>query len=163
MCGCSKDDDQPTNPVDQLPPETQSGANTFGALLDGEPFIPSGGVNPLDCVYQFVNGNYFFALQGNKRNENNSLILLGLGTNSLEINENITYELRVNAPDNAFATYALGGNFFETNSNQTGQMTITHLDLENQTVSGTFWFDVIDQNGDLKQIREGRFDMQFTQ
>lgn len=53
---CKDDDDTPTNPVDQLPPATQTGENTFGCLLDGEVFIPSGGTNPLDCVYQFVNG-----------------------------------------------------------------------------------------------------------
>ena len=35
--------------------------------------------------------------------------------------------------------------------------------LSKQVVSGTFFFDIIDQNGDLRQIRDGRFDMQFTQ
>lgn len=62
-----------------------------------------------------------------------------------------------------FGGYFFNTGFVYTNDMQTGELTITHLDLENQTVSGTFWFDVIDQNGDLKQIREGRFDMQFTQ
>jgi hypothetical protein len=55
--------------------------------LDGEPFIPGGGTNPLDCVYQFVNGEYYFGLQGNKRNENNNLITIALSTNELEIEE----------------------------------------------------------------------------
>ena len=32
----------------------------------------------------------------------------------------------------------------------------------NYIVSGTFWFDVIDFQGNLHQIREGRFDMQYT-
>lgn len=67
------------------------------------------------------------------------------------------------AVGNATGIFGYNGDLFFTNSNETGQMTITHLDLDNQTVSGTFWFDVIDQNGDLRQIREGRFDMQFTQ
>ena len=128
---------------------TTTGANTFGALLDGEPFLPGGGTNPLDCVYQFVNGGYFFALQGNKRNENNSRVLIGLATNSLEINEN--------------TTYALSGMFSETNEVNTGELTITRLDLNEQIVSGTFFFDIIDQNGELRQIRDGRFDMQYTQ
>lgn len=77
---CCCDDDQPTTPVDQLPPETQSGANTFGALLAGKPFIPSGGINPLDCVYELINGERFFNLQGNKRDDDFNLIRLSLRT-----------------------------------------------------------------------------------
>jgi hypothetical protein len=78
LISCDKDDDAPTNPVDRLPPATQTGANTFGCLLDGETFIPSGGTNPLDCVYQLINGERFFTLQGNKRNENFNRITLSL-------------------------------------------------------------------------------------
>jgi len=40
---CKKN--KPTNPVDQLPPETQTGANTFGCLINGEVFKPGGGHN----------------------------------------------------------------------------------------------------------------------
>ncbi len=79
LTACNNDDDNtPTNPIDQLPPATQTGENTFGALLDGEPFIPSGGTNPLDCVYQLINGERFFNLQGNKRDADFNLIGLSL-------------------------------------------------------------------------------------
>ena len=91
IISCGNDDGQPTNPIDQLPAATQTGANTFGCLLDGEAFIPNGGINPLDCVYQFVNGSYFFSLQGNKRDSQNNLELIGLSTNNLQIFENQTY------------------------------------------------------------------------
>jgi len=66
---CSKDDDIPKSPIDQLPPATQTGENTFGCLLDGKAFLPGNGINPLDCVYQYVDGGYYFALQGNKRDK----------------------------------------------------------------------------------------------
>tara|TARA_B110000008_G_scaffold215788_1_gene215201 strand:+ start:65 stop:400 length:336 start_codon:yes stop_codon:yes gene_type:complete len=92
MTSCSNaDDSNSQNPIDQLPAATQTGANTFGCLLDGEAFIPNGGINPLDCVYQFVNGSYFFSLQGNKRDSQNNLELIGLSTNNLQIFENQTY------------------------------------------------------------------------
>jgi hypothetical protein len=160
---CNNDDDNNfQNPIDQLPPETQAGENTFGCLLDGEPFLPSGGINPLDCQYQFVDSEYYFRLQGNKQDENFNLLGLFLHTNALEIIECETYQLLLEADENATGIFGFNGDLFFTNSNQTGQMTITHLDLTNQTVSGTFFFDVIDQNGELRQIREGRFDMQFT-
>jgi len=32
---CNNDDDNPQNPLDQLPPATQTGANTFGCLING--------------------------------------------------------------------------------------------------------------------------------
>ncbi|MFN3908227.1 MAG: hypothetical protein ACK4JX_04270 [Flavobacterium sp.] len=58
---CSKDDDQPKNPVDQLPPATQVGANKVGCLVNGEVFLPKGS-NPfgpplITCFYQFVNNS----------------------------------------------------------------------------------------------------------
>ncbi|VVV01345.1 MULTISPECIES: hypothetical protein [Mesonia] len=42
-------------------------------------------------------------------------------------------------------------------------MTITKLDFENHIVSGTFWFDAINEEGKVLEIREGRFDTLFTE
>jgi hypothetical protein len=106
LASCHKDDDdQPTDPVDQLPPATQTGAGTFGCLLDGEVFLPGNTPNNLDCVYQFVDGGYYFALQGTKRETNNDLILIGLGTNKLQIEEGVTYPLFEFIEGNASGTY----------------------------------------------------------
>lgn len=78
LCCCNNDDDGSTDPVDQLPPATQIGANTFGCFLDGEPFIPGDSTNPLDCQYQLIDGERYFQLQARKRNENFNLISLSL-------------------------------------------------------------------------------------
>ena len=43
-----------------------------------------------------------------------------------------------------------------------GEVNITKLDLVNKIISGTFWFDVKDNLGVVHQIREGRFDMEYT-
>jgi hypothetical protein len=49
---CKNDDDNNTNPIDQLPPATQTGANTGGALVNGEAFLPNNqSVQPLVCHY----------------------------------------------------------------------------------------------------------------
>jgi hypothetical protein len=161
---CNNDDDNNTgNPILQLPPETQTGANTFGCLLDGEPFIPSGGINPLDAVYQFINGGYNFNLQGNKRDNNNNLIGITLNSMNLELNELNTYILEENATGNTYGGLFSELDFNYTSQVYTGELTISKLDTENQIVSGTFWFDVEDQNGTVHEIREGRFDMQYTQ
>jgi hypothetical protein len=163
LSACNKDDDTPANPVDQLPPATQTGANTFGCLLDGEVFIPRGGTNPLDCVYQFIDGGYYFGLQGNKRNENNNLITIGIGTNNLQLQQGLSYNLLDNLSGKAFGFYLLSTQLSYTSSTSTGELTVSKLDTQNQIVSGTFWFNVEDQNGVVHEIREGRFDMQFTQ
>ena len=159
---CSSDDNS-TNPINLLPEATQTGENTFGCLLDGEAFIPGGGRNPLDCVYQFVDGGYYFHLQGNKRNADFNLLSINLVTRAKEIKHGETYELIEEAMGNATGIYSFSANLSFTSAQHSGELTITRLDLNENIVSGTFWFDVIDQNGELREIREGRFDMEFTQ
>lgn len=61
--GCTKN--KPA--VDQLPPETQRGAGTFGCLIDGKVFKPKGDIfgGPISSAsYQHLNSSlsngYFF-------------------------------------------------------------------------------------------------------
>lgn len=39
---CHHSDPGPTKPEDQLPPATQTGAGTFGCLINGQPWTPAG-------------------------------------------------------------------------------------------------------------------------
>jgi hypothetical protein len=161
---CNKDDNPtPTNPVDQLPPATQTGANTFGCLLDGQVFKPGLTNNSLDCVYQFIDNEYYFSLQGNKRDTNNNIILVGLSTKAKQIEQNNTYQLLENIIGNAYGTYAYATIFTYTNQINSGELKITKLDFTNNIVSGTFWYDIKDSQNVVHQVRDGRFDMQFTQ
>jgi hypothetical protein len=41
---CHKDSPNPAKPEDQLPAATQTGANTFGCLVNGQPYTPKGNV-----------------------------------------------------------------------------------------------------------------------
>ncbi len=41
-CNCCKKDSTNTTDVPGLPPATQIGANTFGFLLNGQPWVPKG-------------------------------------------------------------------------------------------------------------------------
>ena len=159
---CNKDDDKPIAEIDKLPPATQTGANTVGCLLDGKAFLPGNFPNSTNCFYQFVDGNYYFALALRKRDSQNNLIGLDIGTNAKQIFQNETLVLLEYLPDNASAAYIYGTFQNFTNNIHTGELTITKLDEINHIVSGTFWFDVQDSNGVVHQIREGRFDMQYT-
>ncbi|RYE58268.1 MAG: hypothetical protein EOP48_03885 [Sphingobacteriales bacterium] len=161
--GCDNNDDKATsnNPIDQLPPVTQVGANKVGCLIDGEVFLPDSRPNSTNCFYQLVDGEYYFALALSKRDSFNNLIALNLGTNSKQIAQGEQYQLLEYISGNASAAYIFNLTESFTNNINTGNLTITRL--TDQFVSGTFWFDVEDSNGVVHRVREGRFDMQYTQ
>lgn len=165
---CSNDDDTPSNPVDLLPPATQTGENTFGCLLDGEAFTPRAATVPYNCFYQYVDGGFYFYV-GAKNKKNGITKTILIGTERLQISEGNKFILKEKITGNAFGFLYIGnsntGEILEsyTSTIHTGELTITKLDFENNIVSGTFWFDVKDENGKIHEIREGRFDMQFTQ
>lgn len=54
--------------LEKLPPETQTGAEAFGCLVNGKVFTPkeSPFAGPiLSCAYQYVAGGYSFQLKAN--------------------------------------------------------------------------------------------------
>ncbi|WP_291135170.1 membrane lipoprotein lipid attachment site-containing protein [Flavobacterium sp. UBA7663] len=170
LTSCNDDDGQlpAPSPIYQLPPETQIGANTFGCLLDGEVFKPGLNPNSYQCFYQFVDGGYYFNVNANST-ENNILTSLVIGTLRLQIGEGQTYSLYERADGNALGGLFVGNSSTGviddsyTSAEHSGELKISKLDSENRIVSGTFWYDIKDNSGIVHQIREGRFDMQFTQ
>jgi hypothetical protein len=130
--------------------------------LNGEVFLPDNLPNSTNCFYQFVNGEYYFLVNGSNYNEN-ILQVVRLRTEKRQIFEGETYNLYEWEDGNATGNYTLNNIENYTTQLQTGELTITKLDFDNNIVSGTFFFDVEDNNGIVHQIREGRFDMQFTQ
>lgn len=159
VLSCSDDNDKPKSELEKLPPATQTGEYTFGCLLDGKAFVPCCTGNPLDAVYQYVNGGFYFALQGNKT-IGNDYFSIAVCTDSLQIQEGQTYQLKNAIPGNAYGRFFSTGIATFTSDIQNGELTITHLGP--QIVSGTFWFDVLDSQDNLRQIREGRFDMEYS-
>ena len=165
LWGCSDDDDNsPQNPVDQLPDATQTGEGTFACLVDGEAFIAD---NPyFNCFYQNIDNEYHFGISGSNQSystPNN----INLEIHGIAIENNTSYSLASEAPIGAFGGgIFLGPNeaydYFMTNENFTGELTITKLDLDNYIISGTFWMNLQDPfTGETIEIREGRFDTLF--
>lgn len=159
LTSCDKDDNKPKTELEKLPPATQTGARTFGCLLDDVAFVPT--KSNCSSFYQYVNG-YYFSLQGNLY-VNKEYILLGLSTDNLKIEEGKTYILQDKIDGNASAAYLNGNDSFYTSSIEKGEMKISKLDLIKHIVSGTFWYDIKDGKGVTHKIREGRFDVPFTQ
>ena len=160
---CDKDD----HDNETLPPATQSGKGTFACYVDGKPFIDKSG-GWFNCYYQLVDGEYYFSI-GSRNNGNSNPRHLYIQTEKKEIFERQTYELLTLSEGNAYAgagfVFSPTEGYIEyTNTDYTGELTITKLDFENNIISGTFWFDVKHPiTGETVEIREGRFDTLFTQ
>jgi hypothetical protein len=157
------------DPVSQLPPETQTGANTFGCLVDGKIFLPKGdpfGGPIKKAAYQLVNNRFHFLVSGS-RSLSTETSSIGLFADSLQMTVG-AYELTSkNIPGKLYGQYAVAqiGGLLETyltNDIEKGQLIFKKLDEVNQIVSGTFWFDAKNANGQIVQIREGRFDLPYV-
>jgi hypothetical protein len=161
---CSSDDDN----SDKLPPETQTGANTAGCLVNGKVFLPKQeGLNPaLICNYEFIDGDFFFNLVI-RDNSGQGVKSVSVKTSRINLQTNTTYNL--DKENTIFEDFTGGSgiylidasNFFYTNTIKTGELKITKLDLQNSIISGTFWFDAINNTGETVEIRQGRFDMNY--
>lgn len=161
ISSCSKKDTC-EDPVDCLPPITQTGEGTIGCLINGVPFTPGGHqlAGPTQQVfYQYVDGGYHFGLVAiDKRGDKYEGI--SLGTIKLAISEK-TFIIKNDEVGNVYGRYITGGSTFNTTAEMAGELEITKFDENNGIVSGTFWFDAVNEEGEVVEIREGRFDMKL--
>lgn len=165
---CKKHAVQPVNQLSLLPAATQTGARTFGCLVNGVAFVPKNASiieGPhLQCNYILLNGGHYFTLV--LSNNYNGLVKgIRVGTDSLAIAQGQNYKLTTYAMGNADAAYSLFGTDnrrYLTNDAVSGVLTITKLDPATQIVSGTFYFKAINAPGDTVSVTDGRFDMPYT-
>lgn len=66
-----------------------------------------------------------------------------------------------------FAKFRISSNIvsainYVTTDTFTGVLKITKLDTQQKIISGTFWFDAVNAAGEKVEVREGRFDMRYT-
>lgn len=164
LIACNNDDDS----GDKLPPETQTGANTVGCLVNGEVFLPHAeGINPeVNCFYQYVDGEFFFTMNfADLRGSSNERVVIQTGRLNLQTGQ--TYILNKNMLDDGDfngggGVYSLSTtNRYYTNTIKKGELKITRVDLQNSIISGNFWFDAVNENGEVVEIREGRFDWNY--
>ena len=165
---CNNDDEQPQNPLDQLPPATQTGKQTFGCLINGKVFLPDNfGSGRPNAFYQFVDGAYTLGISANSGKDNNFETII-IGGIDIEALKKINYELLNKESTNFYGLYDIntgGPNSPETLTTKNeipGIFKITNFDPENFIISGTFEFTVFDNEGNEIKITDGRFDMLYT-
>lgn len=155
---------------DELPPATQTGANTFGAKIDGKKWVPRGfGIFPASNLLEarfitptsiIINARNF----GSSPNETEFELLISdvTGPGTYLLNNNVTLP--------AYVSY---GYYFKrrftptdewlTSSTYTGTVTITKLDVVAKIISGTFEFNAISifDTPLTISVTEGRFDIEL--
>jgi hypothetical protein len=156
--------------IDELPPETQTGAHTFGAKINGEFWVPQGfGAFPANDILEArMIGNDVII---NARNFSNSPDETEFEIRINDVTAPGVYQLNTtNAYPSGVASYAYyverritPENQWVTSSTSTGTVTITRVDTVNLIVSGTFQFNMLNINNAPEPISvtEGRFDVKI--
>ncbi len=152
---CCKTDPKPTNPIDQLPPATQTGENTFGCLVNGEAFVVTN-TSKMNAVYQ--GGILFFG--GGKIDQLEYGITIVLND---PLQATLDYSLTnllgkggeyVSKKGNDICYYSFDNTF-------SGKVNFSNIDRTNFIISGTFEFSTATTDCDTVHITDGRFDMQY--
>jgi hypothetical protein len=150
-----------------LPKETQSGTDTFGCYVNGKLFVPKGSpfAGPvLKAQYSTQNNKPIFSISATMAD--------GENRHSVSI---VGDSLKLSVGTYAIATPMVGSvsghyNFPDPLSPQAsytstnvlaGQLTIKHFDSIKFVVSGTFYFDAVNNNGQKVEVRDGRFDVRL--
>ncbi|OMP30416.1 hypothetical protein [Mangrovimonas sp. DI 80] len=145
LLSCNNDDDNASqNPIDQLPPATQTGENTFGCLVNGEPMAIEGLLN-MTAIYQggfiqFGGGGIYMIVSD--PNVNTEYSLIG--------------EARFTEDDDGPAMC-----YYDFENTYEGFVKFSKIDQTNYIISGTFEFSTVTENCETVHITNGRFDMQY--
>ena len=162
--GCKKH--KHDTPADQLPPATQTGANTLGFLLKGQPWTPkgwSGGTTNLSLYYDPSYHGGTFNITTYRELSQNDKQTFGIAMDSFQ-NTGSFYlnkfsNLKVGF-DNRIESCTITP--FDTSIYRYGKLVITKFDKINQIISGNFDFTLFNSAcGDTIKIIDGRFDLKY--
>lgn len=147
----------------KLPPATQEGKNTFGCKVNGKVWLPDIRkytfyvIDELEANYYTYDSNmYIHAIYWT--NDIQESIYLSLQTFSGEGK----YYLRTKyKADHGYFFREIDSvsKIYYTNDTIGGQVEITKFDTINQIVSGIFFFNAVNDIGQIVDISDGRFDV----
>lgn len=168
--GCKKDDNLPW-PLSELPPATQTGENTFGCLINGEPFVPGIYVwDPLShkLLSSYDESNY--GLQDNNRfyvqavyRADSCFTSISFGLMPItSIGTYLSNQLDYYGVHSYIFTNESKGDY-SLDTSTPHYITLVKLDTIKNIASGIFEMDLrnINDTSDVLQIRKGRFDVRY--
>lgn len=157
---CKKKNEEP-----QLPPETTTGAMTFGCKVNGKVFVPKEGRGKPGLYVQYVNlgsgvgGGWHLNIPATNWIPNPPEGV-NIETDSLLVSQGQTYQFK-NSKGSPKAFYD-NGNVYPKLDNDTGELKIIKFDQINRIISGTFFFVGTNAtSGEKIDITEGRFDIRY--
>lgn len=162
--GCSFE--ETPSKIDGMPEITNEGANVVAFKINDQMYISRGEEKVKSKYYFKDDANVFWLHSKVGFNAISSIEFHGkLIDDTLEVNQ--TYVLNDANPGFSGVVSFLDQEVFikegYTNANYTGELTITYLNTQNHIISGTFWFDVKNPiTGEVTQVRDGRFDVKYT-
>jgi hypothetical protein len=161
LSACSKDDD----PAAQLPAATQTGANTFGCLLNGQPWTPNGNAGRPNFSVSYDPTYMGGALQvkvSRYTGSNHSLQAITFG--AANVKQAGTYHFTLSGGNGVnyddFSQVSPCSYYGEPPrlTYRTGLLQISRFDPTAGIISGTFSFTLAQPGCDTITATQGRFD-----
>lgn len=162
---CSSCKDADPSPEEQLPPITQTGANTFGCLLNGQPWTPQGnsGTSNYSVVYCCAADGGVFDIKVYRINsatqDYQNLYLF-----CRPIDKIGSYDFADSSKTDVYFSDRKTGcdvSSRDAGTYRKGTLTITRFDLQAGIISGTFEFTLAKPGCDTIKVTQGRFDKQL--
>jgi hypothetical protein len=153
--------------INKLPPATQSGANTFGCLVDGKAWIPTGrggfsGINSTSGgFWGEVDSTVSIYIMAYGENDEIGVYLKNTTSVGIyHLNENTAIKPYAVLPEANYGMYSIiYDSEYVTDSLHTGIVNVTYADRNTGIVSGTFEMQLYQKNtGKIVNITNGRFD-----
>jgi hypothetical protein len=149
----------------QLPPATEEGKDILGCFVNGNVFIAQGGfiggVEDLGMSISEESFNLAGTAYGDDTNVDGNLYIYVINQ---DVRNKIDQEITLNNKSTEVGYFidSSGKEYYTGADKFTGKLKISKLDTIKEIVSGTFWFDAVSNDGDIVEIRDGRFDILFT-
>ena len=152
---------------DDLPEPTQNGANTFGCLINGEPWTPEvDGFNEvaIDALFYLNSdgsaGLSILSIKDVNLDDRQSM-RLDFFSENFEINSKYSFTDGIEWRDDQLAGNCVR---IELDTNLHNEIYITHLNTADNIISGTFNLTYREDECDKTiEITEGRFDVTYRQ
>jgi hypothetical protein len=157
LVACQRENLEP-----DLPPETATGANTFGCILNGQPWktTPNVSGQMRTLIAQPDNGgllNIYATHKGtdNSRWEGIQFFSVNFyGTGKFPISKHL---------DNRFSFEDMAKNIYINSKSddvkESGELIITTFDTNKGILAGRFWFRLEREDGTVYEAKDGRFDI----
>lgn len=141
-----------------------NGAEGISCYVNGELLLPRGGGlggnararQDSENFRQFLTISYFDNQYGGFKSLRMLIYTTGEDFSGKE------FDLKSAADGAGFGTFQIAGKDYDTNNIQSGKLGIIYHNVGLRFITGYFYFDAIDEDGNVVQVRDGKFDIRIN-